>query len=94
MCSPLQRQASILEQVSVSILYSEPISIWPGQCLVSLGVTYIALTTRRDFSFLGSILSLGGSVALGIIIASILFGLSLGMFFAGLMVAYAGGAML
>jgi len=58
------------------------------------GLTYIAFTTRRDFSFLGSILSLGGFVALGVIAASILFGFSLGVFFAGLMVAYAGGAIL
>jgi len=58
------------------------------------GLTYIAFTTRRDFSFLGSILSLGGFVALGVIIASMLFGLNLGVFFAGLMVAYAGGAIL
>jgi hypothetical protein len=57
-------------------------------------LTYIAFTTRRDFSFLGSILSLGGFVALGVIIASMLFGLNLGVFFAGLMVAYAGGAIL
>ena len=58
------------------------------------GLTYIAFTTRRDFSFLGSILSLGGFVALGVIVASMLFGFSLGVVFAGLMVAYAGGAIL
>ena len=57
-------------------------------------MTYIAFTTRRDFSFLGNILSLGGFVALGVIVASMLFGLSLGVFFAGLMVAYAGAAIL
>ena len=38
------------------------------------GGDHIAFTTRRDFSFLGSILSLGGFVALGVIIASMLFG--------------------
>jgi FtsH-binding integral membrane protein len=58
------------------------------------GLTYIAFTTRRDFSFLGNVLSLGGFVALGVIIASMLFGLNLGVFFAGLMVAYAGAAIL
>jgi FtsH-binding integral membrane protein len=58
------------------------------------GLTYIAFTTRRDFSFLGNILSLGGFVALGVIVASMLFGLNLGVFFAGLMVAYAGAAIL
>ena len=58
------------------------------------GLTYIAFSTRRDFSFLGNILSLGGFVALGVIVASMLFGLNLGVFFAGLMVAYAGAAIL
>jgi FtsH-binding integral membrane protein len=58
------------------------------------GLTFIAFTSRQDFSFLGRALSLGGFVALGVIIASMLFGFNLGVFFAGLMVAYAGAAIL
>jgi FtsH-binding integral membrane protein len=58
------------------------------------GLTFIAFTTRQDFSFLGGVLSIGGFVALGIIIASMLFGFNLGVLFAGLMVAYAGVAIL
>ena len=58
------------------------------------GLTFVAFTTRQDFSFLGSVLSIGGFVALGVIVASMLFGFSLGVFFAGLMVAYAGVAIL
>jgi hypothetical protein len=58
------------------------------------GLTMIAFTTRKDFSFLGGILTLGGFVALGVIVASMLFGFSLGVVFAGLMIAYAAGAIL
>jgi FtsH-binding integral membrane protein len=62
--------------------------------LVFGGLTMIAFTTRKDFSFLGGILTLGGFVALGVIVASMLFGFSLGVVFAGLMIAYAAGAIL
>ena len=39
-------------------------------------------------------LKIGGLVALGVIVASILFGWSLGLFFTGLMILFAGGAIL
>jgi FtsH-binding integral membrane protein len=58
------------------------------------GLTMVAFTTRKDFSFLSGVLTLGGFVALGVIVASLLFGFSLGIFFAGLMIAYAAGAIL
>lgn len=58
------------------------------------GLTFVAFTSRQDFSFLGRVLSIGGFVALGVIIASMLFGFNLGVLFAGLMVAYAGAAIL
>ena len=62
--------------------------------LLFAGLTLTAFTTQKDFSFLSGILSLGGLVALGIIVASIMFGFSLGVFFAGIMIAYAAGAIL
>jgi FtsH-binding integral membrane protein len=62
--------------------------------LVFGGLTMIAFTTRKDFSFLGGILTLGGFVALGVVVASMLFGFSLGVVFADLMIAYAAGAIL
>jgi uncharacterized protein len=58
------------------------------------GLTMVAFTTRKDFSFLSGVLTLGGFVALGVIVASLLFGFSLGIVFAGLMIAYAAGAIL
>jgi len=59
-----------------------------------LGITSVVFLTRKDFSFLGPILAIGGFVALGFIVASILFGFSLGSLFAFVMVAFAGSAIL
>lgn len=59
-----------------------------------LGITMTVFITRTDFSFLGPILAIGGFAALGFIIASALFGFSLGSVFAFIMVAFAGTAIL
>jgi len=58
------------------------------------GLTLVAFTSGRDFSFLGGLLKVGGLVALGVIAASILFGWSLGLFFTGLMILFASGTIL
>ncbi len=59
-----------------------------------LGLTAVVFLTKKDFSFLGPILTIGGFVALGFIAAGIVFGFSLGSVFAFAMVAFAGGAIL
>jgi FtsH-binding integral membrane protein len=59
-----------------------------------LGLTATVFLTRTDFSFLGPILAIGGFMALGFIVASALFGFSLGSVFAFAMVAFAGTAIL
>lgn len=53
------------------------------------GLTLIAFTTKKDFSFLGGILKIGGLVALGLIVASIFMGFNLGIWFSGAMVLIA-----
>jgi uncharacterized protein len=58
------------------------------------GLTTIAFTTRKDFTFLGGILKIGGFVALGLIICSALFGFTLGLFFSVAMVVFASAAIL
>jgi uncharacterized protein len=58
------------------------------------GLTTVAFTTRKDFSFLGSILKVGGFVALGLIICSVIFSFSLGLIFSGAMVIFAAVAIL
>jgi FtsH-binding integral membrane protein len=58
------------------------------------GLTAVVFLTRKDFSFLAPVLTIGGFLALGFIVASILFGFSLGNLFAFVMVAFAAGAIL
>lgn len=58
------------------------------------GLTAIVFTTRKDFSFLGSILTVGGFVSLGLIVASLVVGFNLGLAFASGMIVIAGGAIL
>ena len=59
-----------------------------------LGLTWVATATRKDFSFLGGFLKIALMVAFATIIASILFGFSLGTFFCLIMVALVGGCIL
>jgi FtsH-binding integral membrane protein len=58
------------------------------------GLTLVVFTTRKDFSFLAPALTIGGVVAMGIIFASIAFGLNIGTFFFGAMIAFAAGSVL
>jgi hypothetical protein len=62
--------------------------------LLFTGLTYTALTTRKDFSFLGGMLKISFFVALGIIVASIVFGFNLGLIFSAFMVIVASASIL
>jgi hypothetical protein len=59
-----------------------------------VGLTAVAFSTRKDFSFLGATLRWLGVLALVLIVASVLFGFELGTFFSVGMVAFAGAAVL
>lgn len=59
-----------------------------------LGISAVALTTKKDFSFIGGFLKIGGFVALGLIVASFILPISLGLWFAAAMVVFASGAIL
>lgn len=59
------------------------------------GLTFVAFTTKKDFSFLGGILKIAGFIAIGLIVASFFFdGLNLGTWFSAIMVLFAGGSIL
>lgn len=62
--------------------------------LLFAGLTSTAFITRKDFSFMRSILVIGSFVALGVIICSAIFGFNLGLLFSGAMVLFAGGSIL
>lgn len=56
------------------------------------GLTAVVFMTRLDFSFLRSILVIGGFLSLGLIVAGALFGFELGLWFSvGMVVLAAGG---
>ncbi len=58
------------------------------------GLTLVAFTTRADFSFLRTIIFVGAFVALGLIVASYIFGFTLGLIFAVAMVGLAAASIL
>lgn len=58
------------------------------------GLTFVAFWTRKDFSFLGAILRFAGIAALVLIVAALIFGFQLGVFFSVAMVFVAGAAIL
>ena len=59
-----------------------------------VALTAIAFISRKDFSFLRTVLMWGGLVALGLIVAGGLFGFDLGTFFVVGMIGLAGAAIL
>ena len=81
----------------VAAYFSDP-SVIPTAGIITLflfgGLTAVAFTSGKDFAFLGGMLKIGGMVALGLIVCSLLFGFSLGLFFSFFMVAFAAAAIL
>ena len=59
-----------------------------------VGLVATALFSGKDFSFLKSILAIAFPVALGVIVISVLFGMSLGAWFSVAMIVLMGGAIL
>lgn len=59
-----------------------------------VGLTFTAFSTKVNFSFMGRFLMIGGFIAMGLILASILFGFSLGLWFSGAMILFAAGSVL
>ncbi|MEO0868037.1 MAG: Bax inhibitor-1 family protein, partial [Cyanobacteria bacterium J06642_11] len=81
----------------MAVVYSDA-SVLPTATVITLflfgGLTAVAFTSGKDFSFLGGVLKIAGMVALGLIVCSVLFGFSLGLIFSFFMVAFAGAAIL
>jgi FtsH-binding integral membrane protein len=62
--------------------------------LLFLGLTATAFWSGVNFSFLRGALMIGGFVAMGVIVCSMIFGFSLGIVFSAAMVLFAGGSIL
>lgn len=80
----------IAEQVAGGLIQSAGLVTAAG----FLGLTAIAFHTRKDFSFLRSILMWAGFAAILLIVFSVIFGFQLGTLFAVAMIALAGGSIL
>lgn len=88
----------LLPLLVIAIYFVGDQTLVPTAALITgvlfLGLTVVAFTTRTDFSFLRSILIIGGFVALGLIAASVIFGFTLGLIFSVVMVGFASAAIL
>ena len=75
-----------------------PVNVIPSAAIttgcVFTGLTAIVFFTRKNFSFLGPFLGMLGLCAMGLIVCSILFGFSLGIFFTVAMIGLACGYIL
>ncbi len=60
----------------------------------TIGLVLVAYMSRKDFSFLGSLLKWGGIIAIVLIIGGVIFGFQLGLFFSVAMVGLAGASIL
>jgi len=58
------------------------------------GLSAVVLMTKKDFSFLRTGIMVGGFVALGLIVAGLLFGFNLGLWFSAGMIVLAAGSIL
>jgi uncharacterized protein len=61
---------------------------------IFIGLTLTVFITKKDFSFLRGVLTIGSFAALGVILAAMLFGFSLGALFAGFMILLMAGYIL
>ncbi len=84
--------------IGMALLFSKDVNILQQAGLTTLalvvGLTAVVFTTGKDFSFLRPALTIGFFVAIGIIVASAIFGFSLGLFFSGAMIIFAAAAIL
>lgn len=81
----------------IATMYTEgPVIMQAAVLTLSLfaGLSLIVLTTKKDFSFLRSAIQVGSLIAIGLVVAGMLFGFNLGLWFAVGMVVLAAGSIL
>lgn len=87
-----------LPMIYIAMDLSEGLAIISQAGIITLslfaGLTAVVFLTRVDFSFLRSVLVIGGFVALGLIVAGAIFDFDLGLWFSAAMVALAAGGIL
>ena len=87
-----------LPMIYIAMDLSEGLAIISQAGIITLslfaGLTAVVFLTRVDFSFLRSVLVIGGFVALGLIVAGAIFDFDLGLWFSAAMVTLAAGGIL
>ncbi len=87
-----------LPMIAMATHFSGDVNILQQAATITLalvvGLTAVVFTTGKDFSFLRPALTIGFFVALGLIVASMIFGFSLGLIFSGAMIVFAAAAIL
>ena len=82
----------------IAIVYTGSLALLTQAVVITgslfLGLTFIVFSTKADFSFLRSILTIGFFLALGTIVAGLIFGFDLGLWFSVAMVVLASGSIL
>lgn len=82
----------------IAVNLTQDPTLLPTAALITLllfaGLTLVAFTTRADFSFLRGVIIIGGLMALGLIVASLIFGFTLGVVFAVAMIGLAAASIL
>ena len=86
-----------LPLIWIAALYSPPGTIGSAALVTAIifaGLTAFVFVTRADFSWMGGILYILGFAALGLIVAGIIFGFDMGLWFVVPMIALCGGYIL
>ena len=82
----------------IAAYYANDPNLIPMAAILTLmmfaGIATVAFTSGKDFSFLGNFLRIGGFIALGLIVCSVLFGFTLGLIFSAVMIVFASAAIL
>jgi len=84
--------------IAITYTQGEPSSIINQAAIMTLalftGLSAVVLITKKDFSFLRSFLAIGFVIAVGAIIAGMIFGFNLGLVFSAGMIVLAAGTIL
>jgi FtsH-binding integral membrane protein len=86
-----------LPLIKIATLYAGPQVIFQAAMLtiaMFAGISAVAFTSKRDFSFLRNIIVIGGFISIGLIVGGMLFGFNLGLWFSVGMVILASATIL
>ncbi|WP_291135562.1 Bax inhibitor-1/YccA family protein [Flavobacterium sp. UBA7663] len=86
-----------LPMIAIAVLYSGGEMIMQAAIITLFmfsGLTAVVFMTKTDFSFLRTVITIGGFVALGVIVVGAIFGFNLGLWFSVGMVVLASASIL